>query len=156
MAVNYQDHAVRDGNRVLRFIGWQLAAVSSTRPGVQRWSELSIYRTASGDYLLEKIGRSSVAHDPDCRFVTHRMPSWLEAREEGKHRRTACTECRPTVGDEMDPHTRLEVQRYTVRIASTLDALVDMLVDGRDALPVLVSTLISQARVADKSVGLDS
>lgn len=154
--VAYQEHAVRDGSRVLRFLGWKLAANSSSRPGVQRWSELAIYKTLGGDYLLEKIGRSSVAHTPECRYVSHRMPSWLEAREEGKHRRTACTECQPLVGDQMDPHTRLEIQRYTVLLASSLDELVDTLVDGRDSLPALITSLVTEARLHDHSMRLDA
>lgn len=136
----------RDGVRILRFAGERLAHASSARRGAQRWSELVLYRTAGGEYILQKIGRSSVAHDPECELVNHRMPSWLEAREEGKVHRTPCVLCSPAVGDEMDPHTRFEPQRYTVFRAPTLEDVVEYLSDGRTPaqLPRIIVNLLEQ------------
>lgn len=142
--MEYLEHEVRDGNRILRFLGRKIASGSSERPGIPRWSELAVYETRSGEFLLEKVGRSTIAHDPDCRFVTHRMPSWLEAREEGKVHRVPCPECSPLVGNAMDPHTRLEVQRYRVYGAATLQGLVDILRGDRDRIPSLVADVIRQ------------
>ena len=142
--MEYLEHEVRDGNRILRFLGRKIASGSSERAGIPRWSELAVYETRSGEVLLEKVGRSTIAHDPDCRFVNHRMPSWLEAREEGKVHRVPCPECSPRVGNEMDPHTRLEVQRYRVYGASTLQGVVDILRGDRDRVPSLVADVIRQ------------
>lgn len=153
---SYSNLSARDGNRILRFLGWEVAHSSSARPGVERWSELTLYRTAGGEYILQKVGRSTIAHDPECRFVNHRMPSWLEAREEGKVPRTACMECQPAVGDLMDPHTRLEPQRYTVLRTSNYEEMVKMLEDGRAPreVPFLVKRLIEQAQSFEEALML--
>lgn len=129
------------------FSGWQLAQASSQRPGVVRWSELYLYRTMGGEYYLQKIGRSTVAHRETCRYVNHRMPSWLDAGEEGRVHRTACIECQPEVGDRMDPHTRLEPQRYSMRRSRELEGIFEMLAEGRDrdTLPPIVARLMRQA-----------
>ena len=142
--MSYTEQSVRDGNRVLRFLGWKLAAVSAARPGVQRWSELELYVSTAGEYLVQKIGRTTICHRPECRFVTHRMPSWLEAREEGKVHRTPCLECAPLVGNRMDPHTQLEVQRYTVFRAASMEEVTAILVDGRENVPTLVRALLAK------------
>lgn len=142
------DHSVRAGNRVMHFTGEKIAEVSAQRPGVQRWSELVLYKTINDEFILQKIGKTTVAHDPECRMVNHRMRSWLEARDEGKIHRTPCLECNPTVGDLMDPHTRLEVQRYTVYACATFQDVVDTLTEGRKDLPTLVRILLEDASAA--------
>lgn len=143
--MTYTQLRVRDGNRVYTFPGWQIAYASSERPGVPRWSELTMFVTLTGEYYLQKVGRTTVAHQPDCRFVNHRMPSWLEALEEGKVHRTSCAECQPAIGDGMDPHTRLEPQRYTVLRGTDLKDITEMLAEGRDHLPPVVARLLAQA-----------
>lgn len=75
------------------------------------------------------------------------MPAWLDAREEAKIHRTPCPECVPAVGDAMDPHTRLEPQRYTAMILPSLDDVVVLLSEGRGRtqLPAVVCRLLDQA-----------
>ena len=143
--MTHSQQRVRDGNRIYTFPGWQVAYSSSERPGVPRWSELTLYKTVSGEFYLQKVGRTTVAHREDCRFVNHRMPAWLDAHEEAKVRRTACAECQPLVGDRMDPHTRLEPQRYSVYRSDTLLGIYVLLQEGRSNLPPVVSRLISLA-----------
>ena len=133
---------VRHGNQIVRFLGRKVCATSSERPGVQRWSELTAYVTASGTWICQRIGHSTVAHDPECPHVTRRMPSWLEAHEEATVHRTPCPECQPVVGDAMDPHTRLESQRYTILQAESAGALALMLTEGRDQVPAIVAKLV--------------
>ncbi|MGB8380591.1 MAG: hypothetical protein WCG47_04955 [Dermatophilaceae bacterium] len=138
---------MRDGPRVLRFTGTTLAKVSSERPGAPRWSEIEVHRLPGrGGYVFAEVGRSTVAHTPDCLLVTHRMPSWLDAREEGKIRRVPCVQCRPVVGDQMDPHTRLEAQRYRAVVASDEVALVAALTGNRPwaLLPQLIREVLMQ------------
>ena len=138
---------VRDGSRIIRFTGVLIARSSSERPNAPRWSELSLYSMVSGQFMLGKVGRTTVAHDPECPRVTRRMPSWLEAREEARVRRTPCPECGPVVGDLMDPHTRLEPQRYTAMILPSLDDVVTVLSEGRgrEQLPPVIDRLLRDA-----------
>jgi hypothetical protein len=131
--------------------------VTSYRPGTQRWSELAIYLLPDGTYILSKIGRSLVAHRPECARVTWKMVSWLEAGEEGKVRRVPCVACRPVIGNEMDPHTVLEPSRYSARSAQDAQALLEMLLEGRavDTLPWVVREALVKATASDP-LGLGS
>jgi hypothetical protein len=104
-----------------------------------------------GSYILSKVGRSLVAHKPECERVTWKMVSWLEAKEEGKVRRVPCVNCRPVVGNEMDPHTMLEPSRYSARSAQDAQALLEMLLEGRvvDTLPWVVREALVKAGESD-------
>lgn len=134
---------VRDGSRVLRFEADVVASATSHRPGVPRWSELALYRLASGSYIIWKIGRSVVAHRPECYMVKTGMPSWLEAGEEARIHRMPCLECLPEVGDEMDPQTILETTRYTVLQARDADDVRRILMRGSTSQPVIIRKIIS-------------
>lgn len=59
---------VRDNSRHLTFTGRHLASSSSNTSGdVPRWTDLKLYRTSSGKYVLQKVGRSVVFHSDKCR-----------------------------------------------------------------------------------------
>lgn len=51
----------------------------SSRRDEPRWTEMSIYRTAGGSYVLEKVGRSVVTHMPGCREILGRIPRFQTA-----------------------------------------------------------------------------
>lgn len=135
---------VRNGREILRFEAEVVAAATSQRPGVMRWSELVIYQLLSGQYVVSKIGRSVLAHRPDCLLVTDEMVTWLEAEEEAIVHRFPCLECNPDVGDRMDPQTMLETSRYTVLRARDGEELRSVLTQGRDHLPAIIRKLIQE------------
>jgi len=142
-------HVVRDGRRYLKFEATVVASATSARTSAVRWTELAIYRLAGSDeWVMSKIGRSTVAHKPTCPRVNWRMISWLDAGEEGLVRRVPCVECRPAVGDRMDPHTRLEVQRYRAWVLRTPEEVVAAVTEGRpvDSLPRLAFEVLTQLR----------
>lgn len=58
-------YRVRDGDKELEFEGWQLGHSSSQRTDKQRWSEIFIYRTVEGSYLVVGVGRSLVEKEQD-------------------------------------------------------------------------------------------
>ena len=124
---------------------------------MQRWTEIVVYLLPDGSYLLSKVGRSTIAHRPDCVRVNRWMVTWLEAEEEARVHRRPCVECMPVVGDEMDPHTVLESTRYTARQAKDSDELLALLLQGRPgdsplalaALPALVRRIIEQVIEVD-------
>lgn len=146
MSTALSPQRVRDGNRILRFLGRKVAEASSQRPGVQRWVELIVYETSSGSWICQRIGHSTVAHDPACPHVNRRMVPWISAGEESKVHRTPCPECNPAVGDLMDPHTMLESQRYTTLLAESADDLCALLIEGRDRLPTVVEKVVKEIR----------
>jgi hypothetical protein len=59
-----------DGTRPLTFTGHQVAAADSQSGFDVRWTELTLYQTTSGKYILEKVGRSDVFHSERCRRGT--------------------------------------------------------------------------------------
>lgn len=144
---------VRDGKRVLRFNAEVIGATTSKRPGAPRWSELVVYRLRPGQYLVAKVGRSTMAHLPSCRHANpRRMRPYVEAAEEGLVHRTPCPECQPECGDGMDPQTLLEPSRFTVLQAHSAESLVAVLAEGRDTLPEIVSEVLKQASKHDRAV----
>jgi hypothetical protein len=71
-------HQVRDGTRLLSFEGDVLATISSQRDD-PRWTEMTLYRTVSGVYILEKVGRSVVTHMPGCSEIRGTIPRFQAA-----------------------------------------------------------------------------
>lgn len=60
---------VHDDQRILRFDGEEIGFSSSRRSDSSRWIEFSLYKThGDGQYVLSRIGVSTVYHTPDCRF----------------------------------------------------------------------------------------
>jgi hypothetical protein len=57
---------LKDGQKNITFMGWLLGSASSETPDSVRWTELSLYKTVAGAYVLEKVGRSDVFHSDDC------------------------------------------------------------------------------------------
>lgn len=55
----------RDNNVDLKFNGVLLSGTSSRRPGQDRWTDLSLYRTDNGKYVIVSIGRSVVPGERD-------------------------------------------------------------------------------------------
>lgn len=49
----------RDGDRDLEFDGRLLATASSREDGRDRWTELRLYATATGGWVLHRLGQSS-------------------------------------------------------------------------------------------------
>lgn len=52
-------------DRAVEFRGELLGSASSQRPGKDRWSEISIYRTAAGQYVISGVGRTQVPGEVD-------------------------------------------------------------------------------------------
>lgn len=137
-----------------------LATATTARPGAPRWAEVTVYRLQSGQYVVYRVGRSTVAHRPDClRVDSRRMRVWLEAEDEGRVRRVPCLECQPAVGNSMDPHTMLECSMHRVLQAWSPSTLAQILLEGvgrkgaQDPrhLQGMTAELVHQLRQADEN-----
>ena len=74
-----REYEVVNGKRRIRFEGELLATSTSWEQGADRWVEFALYRTASGNYVLSRIGRSvllPVSEQPS-RMMNMRPPSSL-------------------------------------------------------------------------------
>jgi hypothetical protein len=144
---------VRHGTRVLRFQAAVIGAATSQRGSIPRWSELVVYRLTNGTYLISKVGRSTVAHRPDCLRVNHRMIPWSRAAQYGEDRevRTACPDCQPDLHPPLDPKLRLEITRYRAIPCQDAESAAQSLTGERAALlmPQLVRDVLAQCAQAD-------
>jgi hypothetical protein len=144
---------VRHGSRVLRFYAAVIGAATSQRGAIPRWSELVVYRLADGSYLISKIGRSTVAHRPDCLRVNHRMVPWSHAADSGEDLvpRVACRDCQPDLHPPLDPGLRLEVTRYRATPLPDAESTARALTESRAVLlmPQIVRDVLVQCAQAD-------
>lgn len=72
MKTNDEGHrrfTLHDGEREVQFTGVLLGEASSFRRGKSRWSEIKIFRTRGGNYIVAGVGRSTVPNESD-RFWT--------------------------------------------------------------------------------------
>lgn len=146
---------VVDGKATLRFNAEVIGASTSERAGVPRWSELVVYKLAGGQYLISKVGHSTVAHRPTCEKANPRtMRSIGQLRGEVPVRRTPCTLCWPDVGNEIDLRTLMEADRHSVLQAHDARAVVQTLTNGRveSDLPELVLEVLRQACKNDPEI----
>lgn len=94
---------VRDGQRTLTFVGWKIAEADSQVGTDARWTELGLYRTLTGKYVLEKVGRSDVFHSPKCtrkskgvQFDDLDSVPDVDEHEDLEYQFIPCEDCRPT------------------------------------------------------------
>lgn len=144
---------VRHGQRVLRFQAAVIGAATSQRGNIPRWSELVVYRLTNGTYLISKVGRSTIAHRPDCLRVNHRMIPWSRAGQYGEEtvQRVPCPECQPDLHPPLDPRLRLEITRYRATPCPDAESAAQSLTGDRAALlmPQIVRDVLTQCAQAD-------
>lgn len=96
---------VANGDQKIRFEGEQLSLVSSeldSRGRKSRWTEIAIYRTNDGKYVVHKVGKSRVVHRdykcPTLRRNEDDLPTViLELLTADDYE--ACQRCRPQYGE---------------------------------------------------------
>lgn len=146
-----QSYSVRDGTKLLNFEGELLAHISSRRPHAPRWTEMSLYRTAGGTFVFEKIGRSRLVHMPGCPDVQQPLPRFQDIRpgEDPDEGYTYCSKC---VGDEYNFTELLsEEDRCSVVLSENLSEIVDALYKRKGSareLPQMAASLLEQAAAA--------
>lgn len=64
-----QEHTVQDDDGGITFIGKQLAFASSSAPGKTRWSELTLFITEGGKYVVAGAGISRVPGEENRRWA---------------------------------------------------------------------------------------
>lgn len=148
-------YQVRDRTRLLTFTGTMLGTVSSRQDSSQmRWTEMSLYRTDGGSYILEKVGRSVVTHIPGCIAIIGTIPRFQDAHpgddpDEGY----VYHDCVP---DEYDfTQLLVEEDRFWAVIAQEPDKIVDALYRKQDDmrfLPRVAMKLLEQASIEDPAL----
>jgi hypothetical protein len=112
------EFTARNGSERYVFDGVRLASVSTDDGSLLRWTEIAIYRTEAGKYVVEKIGRSVVYHSLDgCDFG---VKTDLEELIEEAH---PCPICKPSY-DPTGP-VKMETDRYHTVLTENAPALID-------------------------------
>lgn len=122
------DCQVRDGNRLLTFDGELLASVSSRDDSKDRWTEMNVYKTTGGSYILEKVGRSVRLHMPGCSEIIGSLPLFQQAHpgDDPDDGYSWCEECSPPVGEEYDfPSLLVEEDRFWATLSTDPDVIID-------------------------------
>lgn len=103
----------------IEFEGSRIGWASTERPDQSlRWTEIHIYRTRGGSYVIERLGRSLVYHarGTDCARGRNIVGSQISDESE------PCEKCRPNTpeDDDFNPHRKF-VHEVTMSSADVVD-----------------------------------
>jgi hypothetical protein len=146
---------VRDGERLISFDGVSLAEVSSARPTSPRWTEMTLYRTDAGRYVLSKVGRTKVLHQIGCPGIMSKLNLYMDEfpntiPEEGGFDFHTCVGASYYLDEIL-----VEQTRYWVFIGETADAIVSALYNTKGDvrfLPRMSINLLEAAALRDNAI----
>lgn len=149
------EFVVQDGFRRITFNGDLLARASSERPHPRRWTDLTLYRTDGGTYILEKTGSSRVTHIRDCPEVVEDLPRFQETYpgEDPDDAEFEYHDCVPEVYDF--PSLLVEKNRHWAQISDNPTSVIKSLMRYRDHsrwLPRLSMQLLERAAELDTGI----
>ena len=112
---------VQDKYDMVEFRGVQLADVSTETPSSVRWTEISIYRTEAGRYIIHRVGRSVLYHDHDSTCNTGvpvAVGDLVNLEDVEVDDLMPCPRCRPGDLDWLDPETVIlrELDKHSVDV----------------------------------------
>jgi len=128
---------LRDGMQPVTFAGQLLASASSQVEDspLPRWTELSIYKTITDKYVLEKIGRSDVFHTENCgrpgkgalryESITDALADVDPDGDDPEAYFVPCNECKPDFDSEAP--VIVEQDMHSVDAFESPEKLVDAL-----------------------------
>lgn len=150
---------VHDQHQVLEFKGERIGFASTETPDTVRWTEIEIYRTESGNYVIHRIGASVVYHDAaaPCASGSLTTPARLLA-EPGDMDHEPCERCRPPAITKMDPNRQIrrEADRHSADAVRTVEDLVKKLLlqrpNGTSYLSAVARDALAQAARTDPEI----
>ena len=119
------EFTARNGVERFVFEGVMLASTTTERKDSSRWTEVKLFRTEGGKYVLEKVGRTLVYHRLDG-FNIHKGRADYGVVTDAElldDEALPCPECLPP-WDPTDP-VKMETDRYFAIFTETASALVD-------------------------------
>lgn len=143
----------------LTFKAAVLAAATTQRPGVPRWTELTVYRLpkfdseepATGGYVVARVGKSVVVHRPNCPKARPRRMTMLGmGHTDGL---LGCLTCQPDLHRPM-PNWLVERTRHSLAQARDPESLLEVLRTARPGQPLqsitgIVFEAVRQVQLAD-------
>jgi hypothetical protein len=158
---------VQDGTRYLEFDGQLLGEATSDDGRSQRWTEVKIYKSDTGRYIVAKIGRSVVYHVPGAqcgkfgRVMSHGVikRTFPENAQIGWVDFVPCRKCSPVYLDDAAAGTQsfsVEQTRHSAQVAESTRGLVEILHrrDDNDVtfLPKVARNALEAAAAKDPAI----
>lgn len=146
-------YQIKDAERVIQFEGTLLGESSSWRSGASRWVEFALYRTEAGKYVLSRVGKTLLYHDPACAVVGRNSLDVIPA-DVLNAGHVPCVECRPDLSrpDTVAP----ESPRYWSLVSETPEGIMDSLYrydeSGTRYLTAVARRLLTEAAQADRGI----
>lgn len=144
-------HRVRDVNRTLEFEGELLASSNSWKPGAHRWVEFFLYKTASGSYVISRVGISTLYHRTECAIVKRNKLKLSDAAGLGPNAQ-GCEICRPGAEGTICA----EEPRYWAQVCADAQSVIEAcwMYDehGAHYYTLVARRLIEEASAVDKKI----
>lgn len=153
-----QAYTIPDQHDMVSFTGDRLAFAATDRDAREpRWTEIAIYRTVAGSYVVHKTGKSDVFHRLDGACNRGVRTPWDDLPEEA----TACSRCWDI--DDVEMHTEsvatggtsdvnMELDRHSVTVCLAAEVPEALRHDRQDGVRIMSS--VSQ-RVLEMAVDAD-
>lgn len=149
-----QKYTVRDEHRSLEFTGVQLAAASSENEYVQRWTEIEVYKTQAGKFVVHRAGVSLTYHRLDAPCASGKVVRFedLDAVAE------SCKDCKPPHKEDAMARlkVRREMDRHSAEVVEGVEALVAALSlrrpNGSPYLSAVAADVLNQAAENDTEI----
>jgi hypothetical protein len=147
-------------NTTTSFSGEELSYVSSAEKDSARWTEITLYKTDGGSYIVFTAGRTLMYHSPPPGGCDHGQRT-VVSDDLPKRGSVACPKCTPTHEDELQlgEIIYLETDRTTVRVTHTAKGVWDLLqVKSNDSdvpyLSKIARKVLAQAAQNDEALAV--
>lgn len=113
-------YRVRDQFNTLAFEGRLIGEATTETPESPRWTEIRIYKTRGGNYVVERVGVSLVYHAPDapCASGVSKTASQVLGDEDLRDLEP-CERCTPPSVETSPPTARFKVETDRHSASST-------------------------------------
>lgn len=119
-----EHYELKNGEQTVKFTGERLAHRSSRRDDNDlRWTEVAIYRTTGGNYVVQKVGRSRVYHRGGQPCTSGDKIPFTETFVSSEL--APCPRCKPDRYTTINGFTR-ETDRHTVHVSETPQGAVEV------------------------------
>lgn len=117
---------VQDAARILEFEGQLLSDVSTETDSNPRWTEMELYRTINGQYVLCIIGRSVVYHAHAGRCNSGVPTPVAEMDSDLLDELEPCYKCNPPTDEELVTSVTIDLEedRHAVHVCDTAKEVV--------------------------------
>ena len=126
-----EQYRVRDQFNTLTCAGQLIGEASTETPESSRWTEIKIYKTVGGSYIVERVGVSLVYHDADAPCASGVSRTVADVLDDDRELEP-CERCRPS--DIYDTKNKVSLSH---RIKVETDRHSASATDVRGVVPAL-------------------